>query len=438
MATTYSSTIDVNVWKEHTCVSCGTVFRYLFKRKKTGQGGNPQAAERAAHKAVIKALEHEVDMQPCPGCGLYQPDMIAIQRSRRHWWVFWIGLAVLLVVAFLALPGIEVFSFSMASWVLAFCGVVLGVAHLGIDLGNPNANLQVNHRLARERESRGDLWVPRDVEAEDFEPSDPGRGIGVGHLAGYALLGVGVLALLAPALLKLAMGWPSNPEWVPEVVGPGDEAYIWFPKKIGCVKGLWNGTATVGVANARELGLNLPTLSATTKTDSWGNTISVKSSEKNSHPRLWVRVHLPNDPNLVGKTLKLNLSLAVRYPVAQGNRFSTTQETVGHQATLQVSKAGAGKTFKSAWWACLLMGLTLLLGCSVLLALASSSYRKQALPTSIFVPEKPCTNEGVEEDKDERPRQARASEDHDEGRIRRRDEADEDDRPGRHSDRYRE
>src|SRR5262249_57393426 len=111
-----------------------------------------RAAEKAAEKAVVNALEHEVDMQPCPGCGLYQPDMVGTRRSRHHWWVFWCGLPVLLLVAFLALPGIDVLSFSAASWVLAFLAVLLGVAHLLVAVINPNAQLSANRPPPRGRE----------------------------------------------------------------------------------------------------------------------------------------------------------------------------------------------------------------------------------------------------------------------------------------------
>ena len=115
MATTYTSTIEVNVWKEHTCISCGTIFRYLFKRKKTGQGGTEAVAEAAARKAVVDALANEVDMQPCPGCGLYQPDMIGNVRRRRHWYLFWAVVPVVALVLILALA--DVLAFSTAAWI---------------------------------------------------------------------------------------------------------------------------------------------------------------------------------------------------------------------------------------------------------------------------------------------------------------------------------
>src|SRR5262245_11591348 len=94
MATTYTQTIPVSVWKEHPCAGCGTVYRYLFTRTMTGEGSTPKKAIAAAEAAVAHAIEHEVDLQPCPGCGLYQPDMVATQRYRRHGWALLAGLPI--------------------------------------------------------------------------------------------------------------------------------------------------------------------------------------------------------------------------------------------------------------------------------------------------------------------------------------------------------
>src|SRR6185437_9310048 len=128
MATTYKSTIEINVWKEHTCIGCNGRFRYLFKRKKTGQGGTPEAASAAARKAVVQALEHEVDMHPCPGCGLYQPDMVGSRRSKRHWWVIAITWAALLLMMILMLT--DVLPAGTAALAAAGTCAVLGLVHL--------------------------------------------------------------------------------------------------------------------------------------------------------------------------------------------------------------------------------------------------------------------------------------------------------------------
>src|SRR5438105_3171170 len=95
MATTYKSTIEVRCWKEHTCVNCGGTFAYLFVRKVTGRAPTAEAATTCARAAALKAIQNEVDLHPCPACGLYQPDMVGAKRARRHWMLLWATLGLL-------------------------------------------------------------------------------------------------------------------------------------------------------------------------------------------------------------------------------------------------------------------------------------------------------------------------------------------------------
>jgi hypothetical protein len=402
MATTYTSTIEVNVWKEHTCVGCGTVFRYLFKRKKTGQGGSPQKAEANARKAVVRALEHEVDLQPCPGCGLYQPDMIAVRRRRGHWWVFWASVPVLGLLLILAAA--DVLALGLASWLAAAACAGLALAHLLIDLNNPNRNLEDNQRLGAARAERGDLWVPEGRRPDPGEGTDPGSGRGSGHLFGYLFLALGVVAFAAPEGLRLLRGWPTNPGWHPPVAGPGDEPYVYFADRVTSVKGYWRGTGGALVLNARELGLpSGTTLPLVTKSDNWGNSIRVKSSEKNSRSRLWARVRLPSNADLTGKDLQLKLQLNVEYPAVipgQVNKWAKRQDTFSQTASLRLAAPAAGATYREGWWLGMLAGSALLLLPGAGLALLAGAFRNKALPTQIVVPKPPAE---PEEAADERP-----------------------------------
>jgi hypothetical protein len=381
MATTYTSTIEVNVWKEHTCISCGTIFRYLFKRKKTGQGGTEAVAEAAARKAVVDALANEVDMQPCPGCGLYQPDMIGNVRRRRHWYLFGAVVPVVALVLILALA--DILAFSTAAWIgAATCGL-LTLGHLMIDFNNPNSNLDANHRLAERLVEKGDLWVPGKAKGESGE--DPGSGVTGGHRMAYLLLVLSVLAFVASEGLRIVRGWPVNNNWHPSVAGPGDDPYIWFDDKINSVKNYWRGQGVAHVLNAQEVGLPA-TLPIVTRNDNWGNTIRVKSSEKNSRSTLWVRLPIPKQDSLAGKTLKLRLDLTVDYPAANGNRFDTRQGSFSKNTTLHLASAGAGHNYRTGWWVGVTSGLVLFLLASATLARLSDGFRKKALPTDIFVP----------------------------------------------------
>jgi hypothetical protein len=393
MATTYSSNITVNVWKEHTCVGCGCAFRYLFKRKKTGQGGTPEAAEVNARKAVVKALENEVDLQPCPGCGLYQPDMVGSRRGRWHRYLFLAALPVFLVVFILVLA--DLVSYATASWVLAGTAGVLALSHLVTDAFDPNRNLEANQRLAERRVEDGDLWVPEKRRRAEGRGEEVGSGRTAAHLLCYLLLSAGAVALAAPELLRLSLGWPTNPDWTPMVAGPGDDPYIWFPEKVTSVKGYWSGNALARVTNAADVGLKQPIVQATTKTSTWPQTIRAKRSERNSSSTLWVRVHLPEQQDLAGKTLQLQLELNVSYPapMAGQERWNELRQQFRHTATIRLADPNAGHTYKTAWWAGLVGGTLLTLVPALLLAVLANAFRRKANPTQIFVPGPPEEDE---------------------------------------------
>ncbi len=384
MATTYKSTIEINVWKEHACIGCDSRFRYLFKRKKTGQGGTPDAASAAARKAALKALEKEVDVHPCPGCGLYQPDMVGTRRSVRHWWVIAIAWAALLLFMILMLS--DVMTAGMAALAAAATCAGLGLVHLLIDFNNPNRNLESNRLSAQQKVERGDLWVPPDSKPTP-EGEMPAFGWSTAHTVAYVLFGLGLLALASPELLRLVHGWPANPEWYPLVAGPGDQPYTYFPNKITSVKGFWRGVGKAQVANAAEVGLASPDLRIETKQDNWGQSISIGSKEsKTSTNTLWMRVLLPPDSKLEGKTLKLNMLLVVTYPKLNGDRFDEVSESYSHKAEIRLNSAGAGGQYKTWWWGGFLGGVVLISVASILIVRLSNDLCKLAHPTKVFTP----------------------------------------------------
>lgn len=387
MATTYKSTLEINVWKEHACIGCGSRFRYLFKRKKTGQGNSPEAAAVAARQAALNALENEVDMHPCPGCGLYQPDMIGSRRYARHWWVMGISWAALLLLLILVLTDVMAAN-QAALAAVAACGV-LGLVHLLIDVPNPNRNLDGNQQLAGRRVERGDLWIPPDSKAQP-EGDMPVFGWSTTHAIAYVLFGLGLLALLSAEGLRLLHGWPASPQWYPLVAGPSDEPYTYFPNQITSVKGYWRGFGKARIVNAAELGLANAELRTESKQSSWGEKISIGSKEsKTSTNTLWMRIHVPDDAKLEGKTLKLHLTLNVTYPQLQGNSFDEVTQTFQHTADLPLRGTNAGSRYQSWWWGGFISGVLLITVSSLVLIRLSGNLNKLAHPTTIFVPGEP-------------------------------------------------
>jgi hypothetical protein len=390
MATTYTSTIEFSVWKEHTCSGCGSAFRYLFKRKKSGQGGTPDAAKKAAQAAVVNSLAHEVDMQPCPGCGLYQPDMVGAGRARGHGWLILVAVVILAVT--LILYATDVLTAPATALVTAgLCGLVL-LAHWMIDNNNPNRNLEANRRLAQQRLQSGELWTspdrPTGIERNE---AVAGSGWTAQHTAVYALLLLGVVAFLTPELFRLLGGWRTHREWVPTVVGPGDQPYLYFKDKVTSVKGLWAGRPVVKVVNYKELGLANDMLQASSNNDNWGMTISVDSKSKESTITPWVRIQVPDSKSLEDKKLELDINMDVQYPQLKGSTSwdpAQRQMTRQHK-TLLLASSRAGSRYRSWWWSGFLGGACLTLVGGFMLLQLCRGMRQRALPTQIYVPGEP-------------------------------------------------
>jgi hypothetical protein len=390
MATTYTSTVQIDVWKEHTCVCCGNNFRYRFRRKKVGRGGSPQVASNAVQAMVRKALVEEVDIHPCPHCGLYQPDMIGVRKTLYHGLVTLAAFVVLLVpmIVYCAdgLSGIN------APWLIAALCAGVVVFHWLTDFINPNSNLEANQRHAERLVDKGVLQIPVGAGPAGERDESARGGTWTGrHSLAYLLMFAGLIAFLAPELFRTTSGLKANRDWHPPFAGPGDQPYIYFPpqNRLTSIKGLWRGTPTVRVLNGADVGLP-NTLSATTHTDTWGDQITVDSkSSTESTNTLWVRVQLPADPKLVGKELDLQLSMVVQFPKLAGvdKWMQATENVPPMERKLVLGPANCGSRYQSFWWGGYLGGAFLILVPSFALCMIASRLKRKALPTNILMPD---------------------------------------------------
>src|SRR5262249_34346523 len=114
---------------------------------------------------------------------------------------------------------------------------------------------------------------------------------------------------------------------------------------------------------------------------------------KSNSSSLWMRVHLPQEPALKGQKLHLRLTLAVTWPeiLDKGDRerepFTTKEAEVSQAVLLVVGPPGSGPLYARLWTGGLLAAAVVSLTGAVVLARAASRYRRQALPTTILVPE---------------------------------------------------
>jgi hypothetical protein len=193
---------------------------------------------------------------------------------------------------------------------------------------------------------------------------------------------VGIALLPTGEVVRLASGWPRNPNCYPMVVGPGDKTRLYLPNKIESVKGLWNGRSTATVVNAEELGLTNPQLDCSSNDKTWGVFIGGKGSWGTSTSQLWSDVKAPSDENIAGKTLQVRIKMDVKFPAKHGLlRFEDEERPYEDVFELQIATPLAGRTYRNLWWGGGLGGGILVLVGSALLLIRARKTKKAALPS---------------------------------------------------------
>jgi hypothetical protein len=384
MAKSYTSTINIKCWKEHTCVACGAVHSYQFVRKITGQARTAARAQQRAQANVDKALKTQVDMQPCPACGIYQPEMIGQQRVRWHRVTFWVALLAFGTV--MILRGTDTLQANTAAWMMAGVGTLAALQLFGKELKNFNANLEANRAVAADRITAGTLQLASGETTE--APAEWVRmPRALAQRVCMPVLVVGVAALALPELARMARGWPLNSAAYPPVVGPGDLTRIYMSNKIQSLNGYWRGTPQVTLKTDGGDDLQVD---ATTNQNDWDETIHVDSDEEHNSSVPWVEIRLPNDPSLAGKTVEGDVGSDVQYPrKTSDTTYETDDTTMNLAVTLKLAGVGAGAMYDQLWWEGAVAGTVIVLGEGLALIGAAKRLRKKGNPTRILVPAAP-------------------------------------------------
>lgn len=337
----YQASGTIKCWKKYDCLGCGAVFRHKFERAVSGQGGTAEQAEANAQQAGIAALQNQVDTIPCPECGRVQPRMVGHDKNNTHFillWVFLIAGIVLLLVG-----ANDVITRDVSAYGAAGLALLALLAHFLTAKGDPNANQEANRARALEKVQSGSVEVIRTGDPSNGEPPPPLTTSS--HTVYLALALVAVLAALVPVAMRHVNGW-ALADADPPVLGPGDTFRISFPDKIDCVKSYWNGNAQV----AWDQPLN--GAAVFTSTDSWGMSMSVKSSELHTSPTLWADIKLPPNADLQDKEIGGTITMNVSYPQAVGtNNMQTRNTQVTKKFKVKLSKVNAWSSFRTFWWA---------------------------------------------------------------------------------------
>ena len=340
----YQASGTIRCWKKYDCVGCGAVYRHRFSRAVSGSGGTAAQAEASAQQSGLSALRNQVDTCPCPECGRVQPRMVGHAKNGTHAGLI-IGLVVVMALVVI-LGSTDVLGREVAALMIAGAAGLGALFHLWCAGSNPNANLEANKSEAAGKVAKGEVEVLRAGDASFGEP--PAPLVTKSHLVYFVFALVAVGAAFVPVAVRLVNGWTLS-DTDPPVLGPGDKFRITFPDKIDCVASTWSGIPKITFEG------DSPAATVISNNDSWGTSMSVKSSQMHTSPTLWADVTLPNDARLANKELRGRIDMAVSFPQASGPRgMSTVQKTVTRPFTVQLATPYAWQTYRTAWWGGLL------------------------------------------------------------------------------------
>jgi hypothetical protein len=265
-----------------------------------------------------------------------------------HWLLF--ALGCLGLGGTIILFAFENISYNQTVRLLLTVSVCLLAGHGMICLHNYRRWRRANWSRKRPDDREGSAAV--DTNELIVQPRKPRAWAWV---TGFLLFALAPVSVLTAEIVRTTQGWPANSNCYPPVVGPGDEVRIYFPQTVRSAEGHWRATPTVEVQSEEIAGLPDAQVHATSANDQWGATISGSGNNPptNKHVRLWMKVQIPDAPDLSNNRLPLQLKLKVSYPQLTGRyrEFKEVAEEYTHQTELQLGPTGkVGARFHSWVW----------------------------------------------------------------------------------------
>jgi hypothetical protein len=335
--------------------------------------------------------------------------MIGGRRMGGHLGIAALGLAGTL--AFVGFGADHSLADRVSMWGAVGVCTLMIVGHSLLLLWNPNRNLISNRNRCKKLVLSNTMQVLREETPDRAAGHLPRWGFGPAH--GLALVGMAFANLLfvAAELVRAACGWPMNPEWIPGVIGPGDESRLYFAERFYSVKGYWSGEPSATALNARELGLGEAALPADTKRDSWPRTIYVDNGEGSKAETPWVEVRIPDSPALGGKQLQVRADLTAVFPVLHGDHYEEEQRDFARTTTVRLAaRPGAGRLYAHVWHGGGFAGAAWFGLMSLVLVAAAWSLRRHAFPLKV-VHNAEDEPDDEDEDRYDRPRRKRERDD---------------------------
>lgn len=356
MATTFRAKAQRVCFKQHTCVACGSVYRYRFTRSVEAGASTQQAAQVEADKKLQTALDTTFDIRPCPVCGLVQPEMVGQARADQHGCM--LGLAFLLIMVLGFLWNGDYFGYRTQMAIALFTCIFMTVKHIAAALHNPNNDLAANKVKAAADVKAGttELIEAGNDPKIDYVPTD----IPAQMKLAFMLLLISLVVLPFAELIRIPAGWGYNDHCVPPVAGPGDKVRYTPGESIESVKGYWNSAPVIMVKNAAELGVPPDSFSALPHTDYTTNVIQTTNYMKSATAKVYVDFTIPKLGQLARKKVDLDIRLNVKTPIYRfDNTFTEQAQTINLSKQFTVGPAGANDQYLFFWFAGMISGIVL-------------------------------------------------------------------------------
>jgi hypothetical protein len=356
--TYYKASARGRCWKQHTCCACGCVYRYKYEQSAEATGGLAEIARENVEKKLVEELKKGIKSCPCPGCGLVQPDMAAKSKILWHSILACVPFVLLFVVG----PAIDhTVSRQFATIVAVSIAGVVALGHLLTAVDNPNRDREANKQEVEREVAAGRVQMVRAGAGSDVVA--PPRNFGFGHLVCLLIVMGAAGAFLLPEHVYKTPPVVTNPGLKPTVIVPGTEFTVTMDRTVDTVAGLWNGTPEVKVLNPIESGVK--SLSAGTNNATWGTKLRIRSSERHVNVAPWVKLTVPKDPALTGKTIQARVTLAVAFPQAidgsafmgRGKTFLPRKEHFSKTVTVHIADGEVHSQSQAVWSVCCFGGL---------------------------------------------------------------------------------
>jgi hypothetical protein len=377
--------LKIPIVNRNTCPTCGCVFCYTMKAPLFGVGMSRETAVAQLQSTIPyqlerlrKAPDSLMEKHPCPDCGLFPPQM-ALSSPLIHAGMAAAALIITACMAGLAsTPGPQrSTTFPGMAWVGVALFAAMAAVHVGTALYNPNRDSRANRARAAKELAAGVMHV--------VSPGKPPPPSGKpGRLPATEVTAL-MLVLVAPLTFFSALSFrargpavPDNPQLTPAVVSPGDEfACRMTDTRVEGI-GKWRGQPTVQVINAKEVGIQA--LQARGSDEKWGDEIHVQipkgSRLKNEPIQPLIQVALPNNADLGGKELRLQVSMNMTYAILHSDQsFVDKTSAVSSSLSVRVAPAGYTQGMYQAFMVGLAGGVLALIGGVWLAVLAVSSWK---------------------------------------------------------------